>query len=165
MTQPTSVYDFSARNIDGKKIALKQYVGKVLLIVNTASSCGFTPQYKGLQALHETYEKQGLVVLGFPCNQFGAQEAGNEEEIASFCEMNFGVSFPLMAKIDVNGEGAEPLYQWLSSEAPGLLGSKAIKWNFTKFLVGRDGQVIKRYAPQDTPQSLAKDIEAALANV
>jgi glutathione peroxidase len=163
MPHASSVYDFKAQDINGKTIALKQYAGKLLLIVNTASSCGFTPQYKGLQALHETYEKQGLVVLGFPCNQFGAQESGNEEEIASFCEMNFGVSFPLMSKVDVNGADAAPLYQWLCEQAPGLLGSKSIKWNFTKFLVGRDGQVIKRYAPQDTPQSLAKDIEAALA--
>jgi glutathione peroxidase len=163
MPQPTSVYDFKAQDIHGKTVALKKYADKLLLIVNTASSCGFTPQYKGLQALHEQYADQGLVVLGFPCNQFGAQEPGDEEEIASFCEMNFGVSFPLMGKVDVNGADAAPLYQWLCVQAPGLLGSKAIKWNFTKFLVGRDGQVIKRYAPQDTPQSLAKDIEAALA--
>lgn len=162
MPEPTSAYDFSAVDIHGKKVALKKYVGKALLIVNTASGCGFTPQYKGLQALHEQYGDQGLVVLGFPCNQFGAQESGTEEEIASFCELNFGVSFPLMSKVDVNGADAAPLYQWLCSEAPGLLGSKAIKWNFTKFLVGRDGQVVKRYAPQDTPQSLAKDIEAVL---
>ncbi len=159
---PTA-YDFHALDIHGKKVALKQYAGKPLLIVNTASGCGFTPQYKGLQALHEAYGKKGLVVLGFPCNQFGAQEAGSNQEIASFCELNFGVSFPLMGKVEVNGPEATPLYQWLSSQAPGLLGSKAIKWNFTKFLVGADGQVIKRYAPQDTPQSLAKDIEAALA--
>ena len=163
MPAASSVYDFSAVDIQGKKVALKKYAGKALLIVNTASSCGFTPQYKGLQALHEEYEDQGLVVLGFPCNQFGAQESGNEEEIASFCEMNFGVSFPLMGKVDVNGADAAPLFQWLSAEAPGLLGSKAIKWNFTKFLMGKDGQVIKRYAPQDTPQSLVKDIKAALA--
>ncbi|MBS7808660.1 glutathione peroxidase [Variovorax sp. PCZ-1] len=163
MPANTSAYDFHALDIHGKKVMLKKYAGRVLLIVNTASSCGFTPQYKGLQALHEKYETQGLVVLGFPCNQFGAQESGNEEEIASFCEMNFGVSFPLMGKVDVNGDDATPLFKWLSEEAPGLLGSKAIKWNFTKFLVGRDGQVIKRYAPQDTPQSLVKDIEAALA--
>ncbi len=158
----TSVYDFQVSDIRGKKHILKKYVGKVLLIVNTASSCGFTPQYEGLQALHEQYEDKGLVVLGFPCNQFGAQESGNEEEIASFCEMNFGVSFPLMGKIDVKGADAEPLFTWLSEEAPGLLGSTSIKWNFTKFLVGKDGQVLKRYAPQDTPQSLIKDIEAAL---
>ena len=162
MPHPTLAYDFEAQDINGKTVALKQYAGKLLLIVNTASSCGFTPQYKGLQALHETYESRGLVVLGFPCNQFGAQESGNEDEIASFCEMNFGVSFPLMSKVDVNGASAAPLYQWLCEQAPGLLGSKSIKWNFTKFLVGRDGHVIKRYAPQDTPQSLAKDIEAAL---
>ncbi len=158
----SSVYDFQVSDIRGKKHILKKYVGKVLLIVNTASSCGFTPQYEGLQALHEQYEDKGLVVLGFPCNQFGAQESGNEEEIASFCEMNFGVSFPLMGKIDVKGADAEPLFTWLSAEAPGLLGSTSIKWNFTKFLVGKDGQVLKRYAPQDTPQSLIKDIEAAL---
>jgi glutathione peroxidase len=163
MPAPSSAYHFDALDIYGKKVALKQYAGKPLLIVNTASGCGFTPQYKGLQALHEQYGEQGLVVLGFPCNQFGAQESGTEEEIASFCELNFGVSFPLMGKVEVNGAGASPLYQWLSSQAPGLLGSKSVKWNFTKFLVGKDGQVIKRYAPQDTPQSLAKDIEAALA--
>jgi glutathione peroxidase len=163
MPAHASVYNFEALDIHGKPVSLKKYVGKALLIVNTASSCGFTPQYKGLQALHEQYESKGLVVLGFPCNQFGAQESGGEDEIASFCEMNFGVSFPLMGKIDVNGEDAAPLYKWLSEEAPGLLGSKAIKWNFTKFLVGKNGQVIKRYAPQDTPQSLVKDIEAALA--
>ncbi len=162
MSEHATAYDFSAQDIYGKKVALKKYVGKALLIVNTASGCGFTPQYKGLQSLHEQFGAKGLVVLGFPCNQFGAQESGSEEEIASFCELNFGVSFPLMGKVDVNGEQATPLYQWLSAEAPGLLGSKAIKWNFTKFLVGRDGQVIKRYAPQDTPQSLAKDIEAVL---
>ncbi len=162
MPATTTAYDFNALDIHGKKVALKKYAGKVLLIVNTASGCGFTPQYKGLQALHEQYGKTGLVVLGFPCNQFGAQESGSEEEIASFCELNFGVSFPLMGKVDVNGPQATDLYQWLCEQAPGLLGSKAIKWNFTKFLVGRDGQVIKRYAPQDTPQSLAKDIEAVL---
>jgi glutathione peroxidase len=163
MPQANSVYDFEALGIDGKKVALKNYAGKMLLIVNTASACGFTPQFKGLQALHEQYGGQGLVVLGFPCNQFGAQDSGSNEEIASFCDLNFGVSFPMMAKVEVNGAQAAPLFQWLCSEAPGLLGSKAIKWNFTKFLVGRDGQVIKRYAPQDTPQSLAQDIEAALA--
>lgn len=163
MPAPTSAYTFDALDIQGKKVALKKYVGKPLLIVNTASGCGFTPQYKGLQALHEQYGGQGLVVLGFPCNQFGGQESGSEDEIASFCELNFGVSFPLMGKIDVNGAAASPLFQWLCSEAPGLLGSKSVKWNFTKFLVGKDGQVIKRYAPQDTPQSMAKDIEAALA--
>jgi glutathione peroxidase len=159
----TTAYDFDALNIDGKKVALKKYAGKPLLIVNTASACGFTPQFKGLQALHEQYGPQGLVVLGFPCNQFGSQDSGSNEEIASFCELNFGVSFPMMAKIEVNGAQATPLYQWLTSEAPGLLGSKAVKWNFTKFLVGKDGLVIKRYAPQDAPESLSRDIQAALA--
>jgi glutathione peroxidase len=163
MPPASSVYDFDALDIHGKKVALKNYRGKLLLIVNTASACGLTPQFEGLQALHEKYGDQGLVVLGFPCNQFGAQDSGSNEEIASFCDMNFGVSFPMMAKVDVNGAQAAPLFQWLCSEAPGLLGIKAIKWNFTKFLVGRDGQVIKRYAPQDTPQSLSKDIEASLA--
>ena len=159
----TTVYDFEAQSINGKPVALKQFKGKVLLIVNTASACGFTPQFGGLEKLHESYADQGLVVLGFPSNQFGAQDPGSNDEIASFCQLNYGVSFPMMAKIDVNGAQAAPLYQWLSQEAPGLLGSKAIKWNFTKFLVGRDGKVIKRYAPTDKPESLKKDIEAALA--
>ena len=159
----TTVYDFDAQSINGKPVALKQFAGKVLLIVNTASACGFTPQFGGLEELHKTYADQGLVMLGFPSNQFGAQDPGSNEEIASFCQRNYGVSFPMMAKIDVNGAQAAPLYQWLSQEAPGLLGSKAIKWNFTKFLVGRDGQVIRRYAPMDTPAKLSADIEAALA--
>ncbi len=159
----TTVYDFEALSIGGKSVPLKKYKGKPLLIVNTASACGFTPQFAGLETLHETYGKKGLVVLGFPCNQFGAQDKGSNDEIADFCQVNYGVSFPMMAKIDVNGSDAHPLYQWLSAEAPGLLGSKAIKWNFTKFLVGRDGQVIKRYAPTDTPESMADDIEAVLA--
>jgi glutathione peroxidase len=159
----TSAYDFDALTITGKTVALKQYEGKPLLIVNTASACGFTPQFAGLETLHETYGKKGLVVLGFPCNQFGAQDKGSNDEIAEFCQLNYGVSFPMMAKIDVNGGNAHPLYQWMAAEAPGLLGSKSIKWNFTKFLIGRDGQVIKRYAPTDTPESLAKDIEAVLA--
>lgn len=159
----TTVYDFEALSIDGKPVALKKFRGKAMLIVNTASACGFTPQFAGLEKLHETYGKQGLVVLGFPCNQFGAQDAGSNGEIAEFCQLNYGVTFPMMAKIDVNGAGAHPLYQWLAAEAPGLLGSKSIKWNFTKFLVGKDGQVLKRYAPTDTPESLAEDIQAALA--
>ena len=159
----TTVYDFEALSIDGKPVTLANYRGKVLLIVNTASACGFTPQFAGLEKLHETYASQGLVVLGFPCNQFGAQDAGSNSEIAGFCQRNYGVTFPMMAKIEVNGAGAHPLYQWLAAEAPGLLGSKSIKWNFTKFLVGKDGQVLKRYAPTDTPASLAKDIQAALA--
>ena len=158
-----TVYDFEACQINGQDMALSQFRGKVMLIVNTASQCGFTPQFGGLEELHQAYGGKGLVVLGFPCNQFGAQDAGSNEEIAGFCQMNFGVSFPMMAKIDVNGEQAHPLYQWLEGEAPGLLGSKAIKWNFTKFLVGKDGRVLKRYAPTDTPASLAQDIEAALA--
>ena len=158
-----SIYDFEAQQMDGQRVPLKNFAGKALLIVNTASACGFTPQFAGLEQLHETYGARGLVVLGFPCNQFGSQDPGSNEEIASFCQLNYGVSFPMMAKIDVNGAKADPLYQWLTAEAPGLLGLKAIKWNFTKFLIGKDGQVIKRYAPTDTPKSLTKDIEAALA--
>ena len=156
------VYDFEALQINGKPVSLSKFKGKAMLIVNTASACGFTPQFAGLEELHQSYGKQGLVVLGFPCNQFGAQDAGSNNEIAEFCQLNYGVSFPMMAKIDVNGAQAHPLYQWLAEEAPGLLGSKAIKWNFTKFLVGKDGNVRKRYAPTDTPASLAPDIEAAL---
>lgn len=159
----TTVYAFQALSIDGKTVALSQFKGKAMLIVNTASACGFTPQFAGLQNLHDTYGPQGLVVLGFPCNQFGAQDAGSNDEIASFCQLNYGVTFPMMAKIEVNGEQAPPLYHWLCAEAPGLLGSKRIKWNFTKFLVAKDGQVLKRYAPTDTPESLKKDVEAALA--
>ncbi|BDT70732.1 hydroperoxy fatty acid reductase gpx1 [Comamonadaceae bacterium OS-4] len=159
----SSVYDFEALNIQGQLIGLGDFKGKALLIVNTASACGFTPQFAGLEALHQEYGGKGLVVLGFPCNQFGAQDKGSNDEISSFCQLNYGVSFPMMAKIEVNGGGAHPLYQWLAGEAPGLLGTKAIKWNFTKFLVGKDGKVLKRYAPTDTPASLAKDIEAALA--
>ncbi|CAM8653605.1 BtuE Glutathione peroxidase [Comamonadaceae bacterium] len=159
----SSVYDFEALNIQGQLIGLGDFKGKALLIVNTASACGFTPQFAGLEALHKEYGGKGLVVLGFPCNQFGAQDKGSNDEISSFCQLNYGVSFPMMAKIEVNGGGAHPLYQWLAGEAPGLLGTKAIKWNFTKFLVGKDGKVLKRYAPTDSPASLAKDIEAALA--
>jgi len=159
----TNAYDFEAQDIAGQAVALSRYRGKVLLVVNTASACGYTPQFAGLQQLHERYGEQGLVVLGFPCNQFGAQDPGSNEEIGAFCERNYGVSFPMMAKVEVNGAAAHPLYQWLTREAPGLLGSKRIKWNFTKFLVGKDGQVIRRWAPQDAPESLAKEIEAALA--
>ncbi|NCP55081.1 MAG: glutathione peroxidase [Rhodoferax sp.] len=159
----TTIYDFEVLSIDGKKVALRKFKGKAMLIVNTASACGFTPQFSGLEKLHESYGKQGLVVLGFPCNQFGAQDAGSNGEIAEFCQLNYGVTFSMMAKIDVNGDTAHPLYQWLCAQAPGLLGSKSIKWNFTKFLAGKDGAVLKRYAPTDTPESLAKDIEAALA--
>jgi glutathione peroxidase len=159
----STVYDFEARQIDGKTVSLAKFKGKPLLIVNTASACGFTPQFAGLEKLHEKYGGKGLVVLGFPCNQFGAQDPGSDAEIAGFCQVNYGVSFPMMSKIDVNGPAAHPLYQWLTKEAPGLLGSTGIKWNFTKFLVGKDGQVLKRYAPQEAPESLGKDIEAALA--
>jgi glutathione peroxidase len=159
----TTVYDFEVLQIDGKPLALKRFKGQVLLIVNTASACGFTPQFAGLETLHQQYGDKGLTVLGFPCNQFGAQDSGSNAEIAGFCQLNYGVTFPMMAKIEVNGAGADPLYQWLSKEAPGLLGSKAIKWNFTKFLVGKDGAVRKRYAPTDTPESLRRDIEKALA--
>ena len=159
----STVYDFDAQSIDGQNVALSQYRGRVLLIVNTASACGFTPQFTGLEKLHQQYGAQGLTVLGFPCNQFASQDPGDNAQIADFCQRNYGVSFQMMSKIDVNGSGAHPLYQWLCAEAPGLLGSKAIKWNFTKFLVGRDGRVIKRYAPQDAPEKIAKDIEAALA--
>ena len=158
-----TIYEFSALQINGKSTALKKFKGKPMLIVNTASACGFTPQFAGLEELHQAYGARGLVVLGFPCNQFGAQDPGSNGEIAEFCQLNYGVSFPMMAKIDVNGPDAAPLYQWLSAQAPGLLGSKAIKWNFTKFLVGKDGKVMRRYAPTDTPASLAKDVEAALA--
>jgi len=158
----STVYDFEAQSIDGQKVALSQYRGRVLLIVNTASACGFTPQFAGLEKLNQQYGSQGLTVLGFPCNQFASQDPGDDAQIASFCQKNYGVSFQMMHKIEVNGGGAHPLYQWLTAEAPGLLGSKAIKWNFTKFLLGRDGRVIRRYAPQDTPEKIAKDIEAAL---
>ncbi|MEY4979234.1 MAG: Hydroperoxy fatty acid reductase 1 [Pseudomonadota bacterium] len=157
-----SLADFEALSIDGQPVALSQYRNQVLLIVNTASACGFTPQFAGLEQLHQTYGPRGLVVLGFPCNQFGGQDPGSNAEIGAFCQKNYGVSFPMMGKIEVNGAQAHPLYQWLCEEAPGILGSKAIKWNFTKFLVGRDGQVIQRYAPLDAPEKLAKDIEAAL---
>ncbi len=158
-----TVYDFEAVSIDGRPIALSAHRGQVLLIVNTASACGFTPQFAGLETLWKTYRERGLAIVGFPSNEFGRQDPGSNDEIASFCQVNYGVSFPMMAKVQVNGEGAHPLWQWLKGEAPGILGSKAIKWNFTKFLVGRDGQVRKRYAPNDTPQSLTADIEAALA--
>ena len=158
-----SLPNLQAQTIDGQTLDLAQLHGRVLLIVNTASACGFTPQFAGLEQLHQRYAGQGLTVLGFPCNQFGAQDPGDNAQIASFCQKNYGVSFQMMGKIEVNGADAHRLYQWLTAEAPGLLGSKAIKWNFTKFLVGRDGLVIKRYAPQDAPAKLAKDIEAALA--
>jgi glutathione peroxidase len=159
----TTAYDFSAADIDGQTRALSDYAGKVLLIVNVASKCGFTPQYAGLETLWQDYRDRGLVVLGFPCDQFGHQEPGDEAEIKNFCSLNYDVDFPLFAKIDVNGSDAHPLWKWLKQEKGGLLGIDAIKWNFTKFLVGRDGKVRKRYAPTDTPASRSKDIEAALA--
>ena len=158
-----SIGDFEAQTITGKPVKLSTYQGKLLLIVNTASQCGFTPQFAGLEQLWQDYGRRGLVVLGFPSNEFGAQDPGSNDEIASFCQLNYGVSFPMMGKVEVNGRGAHPLYQWLTREAPGLLGSQSVKWNFTKFLVGRDGRVIRRYAPQDAPDKLAGDIEAALA--
>jgi glutathione peroxidase len=157
------VYDFSATTIDGKPRKLADYKGKVLLVVNTASKCGFTPQYKGLEALYEKYKSKGLVVLGFPSNQFGQQEPGPDDEIAEFCEMNFGVTFPLFSKVDVNGDAAHPLFKYLTSTKKGLLGSEAIKWNFTKFLIGRDGNVIERYAPTTKPEDLEKDVDKALS--
>jgi glutathione peroxidase len=159
----SSIYDFQAQTIDGRTVPLSDFRGKVVLIVNTASKCGFTPQFEGLEKLWQSHGSKGLVIVGFPCNQFGHQDPGADSEIASFCQMNYGVSFPMMAKIDVNGPDAHPLYKWLVQEAPGILGTKGIKWNFTKFLVGKDGQVLGRYAPLDTPKSLIDDIERALA--
>ena len=157
-----SIYDFTVNDIHGKPVKLDRYRGKVMLVVKTASECGFTPQYKGLEAMYEKLHDKGLEVLGFPCNQFGGQEPGSEKEIAQFCELNYGVTFPMFAKVDVNGNNTAPLYKFLKSEKPGLLGSEAIKWNFTKFLVDREGNVVKRYAPNDTPESIAKDLEKTL---
>jgi glutathione peroxidase len=161
--KPDTAYAFEAQTIDGKTVPLSDFQGRVMLVVNTASKCGFTPQFDGLEALWKQYADQGLTVLGFPCNQFGSQDPGSADEIASFCQLNYGVSFPMMAKIDVNGPQAHPLFQWLVKEAPGVLGTQAIKWNFTKFLLGRDGRVIKRYGSIDTPKSITSDIERALA--
>jgi len=158
----TTVYDFDATSLDGRQVHLRDYAGKTLLIVNTASKCGFTPQYEGLEELYQRYRDRGLVVLGFPCNQFGEQEPGSAAEIGAFCQKNYGVSFPMFAKIEVNGDGAHPLYRWLKDAAPGLLGSKRIKWNFTKFLLDRNGAVKERYAPATKPEKLASDIEALL---
>lgn len=157
-----SVHDFTAQSIDGKPQRLSDYKGKVLLVVNVASKCGFTPQYRGLEALWRKYEDKGLVILGFPCDQFGHQEPGDEAEIQSFCSMTYDVSFPMFAKIEVNGPGAHPLYQHLKAEAPGLLGTEGVKWNFTKFLVDRSGKVVKRYAPTDKPEAIEPDIVALL---
>jgi glutathione peroxidase len=158
----TTIYDFQAQSINGNTVNLADYKDKALLIVNTASACGFTPQFEGLEALHKTYGAEGLVVIGFPCNQFGSQDPGTNAEIGSFCQKNYGVSFAMMEKVDVNGDKAHPLFKWLKAEAPGLLGSEAVKWNFTKFLVGKDGRVLKRYASMDAPAKLADDIKAAL---
>jgi len=158
----TTLSDFSATTLTGQDRHLSDYAGQVVLVVNTASACGLTPQYEGLEALYQELRDEGLVVLGFPCNQFGAQESGTEEEIGEFCQMNYGVTFPMFAKIDVNGDEAHPLFEWLKSETKGLLGGR-VKWNFTKFLVGRDGQVITRYAPTTEPADLADDIRAALS--
>ena len=159
----TSLYDFQAARIDGQPVRLSDYRGQVLLIVNTASACGFTPQFAGLEELHKKYAARGLVLLGFPCNQFGKQDPGSNLDIGAFCEKNYGVDFTMMSKIDVNGPNAIPLYDWLKKEAPGVLGTRSIKWNFTKFLIGRDGKVIKRYAPKTKPRELDSDIESALA--
>jgi glutathione peroxidase len=157
----TNLYDFKATDIDGKEVDLSDLQGKVALVVNTASKCGFTPQYEGLEELQRTYGDQGLVVLGFPCDQFAHQEPGDEEEIKSFCSLTYDVTFPMFAKVDVNGDDAHPLFRWLREEKGGVLGDR-VKWNFTKFLIGRDGQPIKRYAPTTKPEKLGSDIEAAL---
>ncbi|PKB24897.1 glutathione peroxidase [Novosphingobium kunmingense] len=162
MSEAKTIADFTATLPSGEEISLADKLGKVILVVNTASKCGFTPQYDGLEALWKKYGARGFEVIAFPCNQFGAQEPGSADEIAEFCKVNFGLSFPLMGKIDVNGPDATPLYDWLKSEAPGLMGSKSVKWNFTKFLIDRKGQVVRRYAPQDKPASLEKDIEKLL---
>jgi glutathione peroxidase len=159
----THIYDFRPENLSGAPVDLGQYRGRVLLIVNTASKCGFTPQYQGLEAVYQQFRDKGVEVLGFPCNQFGAQEPGTADEIGAFCEKNYGVTFPLFAKIDVNGDSAAPLFKHLKSTAPGILGTEAIKWNFTKFLVKKDGTVFKRYAPSTKPEELIGDIEALLA--
>lgn len=159
----STIFDYSADTLGGTPASLAQYRGQVLLIVNTASQCGFTPQYQGLEAVYQQFKQRGVSVLGFPCNQFGQQEPGQAEEIGAFCEKNYGVTFPLFAKIDVNGEQAHPLFKQLKKDAPGILGTQAIKWNFTKFLVRKDGSVYKRYAPTTTPEQLIADIETLLA--
>ena len=157
----TSIYDFTANSLAGEEVSLKKFEGQVLLIVNTASACGFTPQYRGLEALQQQYSTRGFAVLGFPCNQFGAQEPGNAEQIANFCERNYAITFPMFEKIDVNGRDEHPLYKWLKSQKMGLLGP-SIKWNFTKFLIDRSGKVVGRFAPTDRPEALKRDIEALL---
>ncbi len=162
MTTTTTLNAFEATSIEGKPVAMSAFSGKVVLIVNTASACGFTPQFAGLEALWKKYRDQGLVVMGFPSNEFGHQDPGSDAEIASFCQLNYGVSFLMMSKVQVNGDDAHPLWKWLTQAAPGILGTKAVKWNFTKFLIGKDGQAIKRYASTDTPESLHGDVEKAL---
>ena len=162
MSDAKSIADFSAKLPNGEDISLADKAGKVLLVVNTASRCGFTPQYDGLEALYRKFKDQGFEVVAFPCNQFGAQEPGNADEIASFCKLTYDVTFPLMAKVDVNGDSAAPLYQWMKGEAPGLMGSKSVKWNFTKFLIDRGGKVVRRYAPTDKPEGIEKDIAKLL---
>jgi len=157
-----TVHDYSARTIDGEDRKLSDYKGKVMVIVNTASKCGFTPQYKGLETMFREFRGKGLVVLGFPCDQFGHQEPGDENEIKQFCSLNYDVSFPMFSKVDVNGDHAHPLFKYLKNEAPGLLGSRGIKWNFTKFLVDKSGKVVKRYGSIDKPESMIKDIEKLL---
>lgn len=158
----TTAYDFSAKTLDGQDQSLADYRGKAMLVVNTASKCGFTPQYTGLEKLWETYKDQGLVVLGFPCDQFGHQEPGDAEEIRNFCSLNYDVSFPLYEKVEVNGGAAHPLWKWLKKEKPGLLGMQSVKWNFTKFLIDKNGRVVKRYAPTDTPEKIEKDLASVL---
>ncbi|MFC0186824.1 glutathione peroxidase [Fictibacillus aquaticus] len=160
-----TVYDFTAKNIKGEEVPLDRLRGKVLLIVNTASKCGFTPQYEGLQELYSELKDEGFEILGFPCNQFGAQEPGSESDIQEFCQLNYGVSFPMFAKVDVKGDAADPLFKYLSKEAPGILGSKSIKWNFTKFLVDRNGNVVSRFAPTDKPESIKNAIQEQLAKM
>lgn len=162
MASSGSLFSFTVNAADGKPLSLEKYKGHPVLIVNVASKCGFTPQYKGLEELYLKYKDKGLVILGFPCNQFGGQEPGSNEEIQSFCSLNYGVTFPVLAKVDVNGDKTAPLYTWLKESAPGILGTEMIKWNFTKFLVDRDGKVVKRFAPKDEPASIAPDIEKAL---
>jgi len=158
----TAIYDFTVRDLDNREVPLSDYRGKALLIVNTASKCGFTPQYEGLEALYRDFGPRGLVVLGFPCNQFGAQEPGDAAEIASFCKLTYDVTFPMFAKIDVNGAEASPLFAWLKQQAPGVLGSETVKWNFTKFLVDRQGDVVERFAPTTKPEALKETIETLL---
>ena len=162
MSAPVTIADFTVTTNRGQELALKEKLGKVLLVVNTASKCGFTPQYDGLEKIYQQFKDKDFEVLGFPCNQLGAQEPGSADEIAEFCKINFGVTFPLMAKIDVNGDNASPLFDWMKKEAKGLMGSTSIKWNFTKFLIDREGNVVKRYAPTDKPEAIAKDIEKLL---